>query len=159
MYFSELLKTVIKHGYKVKLINEHECSKAKIFNKYVQHFLSNKQQKNFFFFLFFISTGATRFIAKMQLNQLYGYFGRNQELIITANVNRSELETLLLTRIINNVIEINNETFVVLMSGNLNHDLLRRINNTIDLADYKKLDRNVKSNVTIAYAVTAYAQM
>jgi len=95
----------------------------------------------------------------MQLNQLYGYFGRNQELIITANVNRSELETLLLTRIINNVIEINNETFVVLMSGNLNHDLLRRINNTIDLADYKKLDRNVKSNVTIAYAVTAYAQM
>jgi len=95
----------------------------------------------------------------MQLNQLYGYFGRNQELIITANVNRSELETLLLTRIINNVIEINNETFVVLMSGNLNHDLLRRINNTIDLADYKKLDRNVKSNVTIASAVTAYAQM
>lgn len=128
-----------------------------LINMYNTSYQINNKKK--FFFLFFISTGATRFIAKMQLNQLYGYFGRNQELIITANVNRSELETLLLTRIINNVIEINNETFVVLMSGNLNHDLLRRINNTIDLADYKKLDRNVKSNVTIASAVTAYAQM
>jgi hypothetical protein len=36
----------------------------------------------------------------MQLNQLYGYFGRSQEMIITVNVNREELEEILLTRIV-----------------------------------------------------------
>lgn len=43
VYFSELLKEVVKHGYKVKLIEGHEFSKAKLFNNYVEHFYNIKQ--------------------------------------------------------------------------------------------------------------------
>ena len=50
---------------------------------------------------------------KMKLNQLYGYFGRSQDLIITQNVNKHELDHLLLTRMIENIIQINHETYLV----------------------------------------------
>lgn len=149
VYFSELLKEAVKHGYKIKLINGHEFSKANIFNNYIHHFYNIKKN----------STGSTRFIAKMHLNQLYGYFGRNQELIITKIVNRNELNNLLITRIIKNIIEINDDLFVVLMSDNLNHNLINELNLNLDFSNFKKMDRNVKSNVAIAAAVTAYAQI
>ena len=90
VYFSELLKTVIKHGYKVKPIDGHEFYKAYLFTNYVNHFYDIKKN----------AIGPTRFIAKMHLNQLYGYFGRSQELIITKNVNSEELEHILHTRIV-----------------------------------------------------------
>ena len=149
IYFSEILKTVIKHGYKVKLINGHEFTKDFIFNDYVNHFYNIKKN----------AEGATRFIAKMHLNQLYGYFGRSQELIITKIVNRSELDDLLITRIINNITKINDDLFVVLMSANLNYKTIKELNYTLDLTKFLKLERNVKSNVAVAAAVTAYAQM
>jgi hypothetical protein len=71
----------------------------------------------------------------MHLNQLYGYFGRSQELIITENVYRSTLEQLLLTKIINNVIKINDDRFLILMSANLNYDIITKLN--IDANKYK----------------------
>jgi len=95
----------------------------------------------------------------MHLNQLYGYFGRSQELIITQNVNSEELEEILQTKIVETVITIKTGSYVVLMKGNLNHQLIHQLNYTLDLTDYKKLKRNVKTNVAIAAAVTAYAQI
>jgi hypothetical protein len=95
----------------------------------------------------------------MHLNQLYGYFGRSQELIITKIVNRSELDDLLITRIINNITKINDDLFVVLMSANLNYKTIKELNYTLDFTKFLKLERNVKSNVAVAAAVTAYAQM
>lgn len=149
VYFSEILKSVIKHGYKVKPINGHEFSKAYLFTNYVHHFYDIKKN----------AIGPTRFIAKMHLNQLYGYFGRSQELIMTKNVNREELEEILQTRIVETIITIKNGSYVALMKGNLNHELIHQLNYTLDLTDYKKFERNVKTNVAIAAAVTAYAQI
>ena len=95
----------------------------------------------------------------MQLNQLYGYFGRNQDLIITKNVNKQELDKILLTRIVENVIEINNDNYLVLLKGNLHYSLIQQLNLKLDLSDYKQISKSVKSNVAIAAAVTSYAQM
>jgi hypothetical protein len=44
------------------------------------------------------SQGATKFIAKMHLNQLYGIFGRKKELIQTINVHRKDLNKYLLSK-------------------------------------------------------------
>lgn len=77
VYFSELLKAVIPHGYKIRILEGHEYSRGVLFTDYVNHFYDIKKT----------STGATRFLAKMQLNQLYVYFGRTQDLIITTNAN------------------------------------------------------------------------
>ena len=95
----------------------------------------------------------------MQLNQLYGYFGRNQDLIITKNVNKQELDKILLTRIVENVIEINNDNYLVLLKGNLHYSLIQQLHLKLDLSDYKQISKSVKSNVAIAAAVTSYAQM
>lgn len=149
IYFSEQLKAVIPHGYTVKLINGIEFSRGKIFTDYVNHFYEIKKN----------SSGSERFLAKMQLNQLYGYFGRTQELIVTINVNSKELQELLVTRIVDKIIEIDDEIFVVLMAGNLNHDLVKTISNELDLTEFKQIERSVKSHVGIAAAVTSYAQI
>lgn len=149
IYFSELLKEVMKHGYIVKPINGHEFSKENVFNKYVHYFYHIKKT----------TSGIAKFIAKMHLNQLYGYFGRNQEIIVTRNVDKNELEELLQTRIIDTIVTIHDNLFIVLLKGNLNHKLIKDLNYTLDLKDFKHLDRSVKSNVAIASAVTAYAQM
>ena len=61
-----MCEAVIKYGYKIQLIKGYEFSKVKLFDKYVDHFYNLKKN----------STGATKFIAKMHLNQLYGIFGR-----------------------------------------------------------------------------------
>jgi hypothetical protein len=149
VYFSEQLKAAIKYGYKISPINGHEFTRAKLFNDYIQHFYDIKKN----------ASGGLRFIAKMQLNQLYGYFGRSRDLIITQNVNREELNNILLIRIVSNVIKINNDTFIVLMHGNLNHNLIKQIKDHIDLTGLKDINKNVKSNVAISAAVTAYAQI
>jgi hypothetical protein len=72
VYFSEILKEVVKYGYEVTPINGQEFTKAKLFNDYIEHFYDIKKN----------SEGALSFIAKMQLNQLYGYFGRSRDLIV-----------------------------------------------------------------------------
>jgi len=63
----------------------------------------------------------------MHLNQLCGYFGRSPDIIKTENVNRLTLEQLLVTRVVNNVIKINDDRYVILMNGNLNYDIISKL--------------------------------
>jgi hypothetical protein len=142
------LKEVVKHGYIVKPINGQEFTKAHLFNNYVHHFYNVKKTA---------TSEATRFIAKMHLNQLYGYFGRSQELIMTRCVDRKELLTMLSSRIVNTVVKIDDNGYVVLMTGNLNYKVMQQLN--LDTSNFKVLERIVKSNVAIAAAVTAYGQI
>jgi DNA polymerase type B, organellar and viral len=76
-YFSELLKFAELQGYKIKLIKGYSFYDEILFKEYVEHFYELKKN----------SFGSTRWIAKMHLNQLYGYFGRSLDLIQTENVN------------------------------------------------------------------------
>jgi hypothetical protein len=75
------------------MISGYEYSQTLLFNKYVDHFYNKKKT----------ATGATRFIAKMHLNQLYGIFGRKQELIQTINIYRDELPKYLTNKIIKSI--------------------------------------------------------
>ena len=74
VYFSEELKAVVNHGYKVKMVNVYLFSREKnLFNDYVNHFHDLKKtatvNKDF----------TRRQISKLHLNTLYGMFGRKLE--------------------------------------------------------------------------------
>ena len=148
VYFSEELKLAIKHGYKVQLLKGYEYDKYYLFTDYIIHFYDININ----------SRGAERFIAKMHLNQLYGYFGRKQELLETINIKTSDLHLYVATRIIKNIIEIDEKTTILLVISNVNPIMLAQINEN-KFSSIESNQSSVKSNVGIASAVTAYARM
>jgi hypothetical protein len=148
LYFSEELKEVVKHGYKVELIMVYEFSKENIFNDYIEYFYNIKKN----------SKGALRYIAKMLLNQLYGYFGRRKTLIETKNVYNKDLIQYYGKYTIFSEIQINDNITTVLMSSNLDYDLINEIQGETNL-DFKNVIKSVKSHVGIAAAVTSYARI
>jgi len=148
IYFSEELKAVKLLGYQFKLIKGYEFSKSNIFDKYVDHFFNIKLNSN----------GAQKAIAKLHLNGLYGYFGRKQDLIETVNVNNNSLHNYLSTRIVKDLLKINNDYSTLLLSDNINHKVLRNLNMICE-SNIKSTNKIVMSNVAIAAAVTAYARI
>jgi len=118
IYFSEELKAVKSLGYSFKLIRGYEFSKSNIFNSYVDYFFNIKKT----------SVGAQKAIAKLHLNALYGYFGRRQDLIETVNVSNTSLPNYLSTRIVKEILKINNDYSTLLLSANINHRVLRNLN-------------------------------
>jgi hypothetical protein len=148
IYFSEELKAVEKLGYRFKLIRGYEFSKANIFNEYVDHFFNIKRT----------SAGVEKAIAKLHLNGLYGYFGRRQDLIETVNVNNNNITSYLSTRIVKDILNINEEYSTLLLSANLNPDALIKLNMICE-SNLKIVTKFVMSNVAIAAAVTSYARI
>jgi len=148
IYFSEELKAVSLHGYKITPIEGYEFSKINLFEGYINHFYEIKKN----------SFGAERFIAKMHLNQLYGIFGRRQEVIQTLNIYNKDLKNYFATRIVKNIIEINDQISTILVLGNLNYDLMKKLNITLE-SNYQTFNLPTKSNVAIASAVTSYARI
>jgi hypothetical protein len=102
--------------------------------------------------------GALRLIAKMHLNQLYGYFGRRKTLIETRNVFKKDLTQYYGSHTIFSEININETISTILMSSNLEYDLINEIKSETE-RDLITSFRNVKSHVGIAAAVTAYARI
>jgi hypothetical protein len=74
------LKAVEKLGYQITLIRGHEFSKIDLFSGFIHHF--HEIKKN--------SSGVEREMAKLQLNNLYGYSrrGRKQTGLVTINVKK-----------------------------------------------------------------------
>jgi DNA polymerase elongation subunit (family B) len=142
------LKAVEKYGYKIELIKVYNFSKANIFDNYINYFYNIKKS----------ATGALRLIAKMHLNQLYGYFGRKKTLIETKNVYKKDLAQFYGNYTIFSEISINENISTILMSSNLDYNLINEIktDTTLDLITNF---RTVKSHVGIAAAVTAYARI
>ena len=146
-YFSEELKEVVKLGYQVTLIKGYEFSKFYPFNNYVNHFYNIKKN----------STGVERNMAKLQLNNLYGYFGRKQIGLTTRNIHNNELNNVLKTRVIKSITPINNEYTTVLTYSNINYDLLEKLNSKFNSIGSDQ--HYIMSNVAIAAAVTSYARI
>jgi hypothetical protein len=94
----------------------------------------------------------------MHLNQLYGIFGRKQELIQTINIYRNELPNYLTTKIIKSVIEINENIVANLIINNINYDIIKKLNIYFE-TDISNHYSQVKSNVALAAAVTAYSRI
>ena len=148
IYFSEELKAMIPLGYKFKLWRGFEFSKINLFDSYVDHFFNIKLN----------STGAQKAIAKLHLNGLYGYFGRRQDLIETINVSNSSLSKYLASRIVKEMIKINDNYSTLLLSDNINHKVLMKLNMICE-SNIQATNKIVMSNVAIAAAVTAYARI
>jgi DNA polymerase elongation subunit (family B) len=148
IYFSEELKTIVKYGYKVELIKVYNFSKANIFNNYIKFFYNIKKN----------AVGSLRFIAKMHLNTLYGYFGRRKTLIETRNVFNKDLINYYGSYTIFSEIKINENITTILMSSNLDYSLLNELKQETNLELVSGF-RNVKSHVGIASAVTSYARI
>jgi hypothetical protein len=94
----------------------------------------------------------------MHLNQLYGYFGRKLDLIETINVFNKDLILYAGYRIIKNIIKINNDISTLLMSCNINQELINEFNSKFEL-NLTSNFKIVKTNVAIASAVTSYARI
>jgi len=150
VYFSEELKAVKPHGYKINLIKGYEFSKTNLFNEYVDHFYEKKKCA---------TNPSDRFIAKMHLNQLYGIFGRKQELIETINVYNKDLIKYVGHRLIKSIIEINSEISTLLLITNINPEITSELNTSLNIKLNSKNYNIVKSNVAIAAAVTSYARI
>jgi hypothetical protein len=101
----------------------------------------------------------------MQLNQLYGYFGRMRDLIITKVIDKDQIENFISTRFIKSIIEVSNKFTILLMTANINHGLLKKVNSELDELDLEldfeieNIFKTVKSHVAISAAITAYARM
>lgn len=148
VYFSEELKAVQALGYQITLLKGYEFSQIDLFSNYINHFFNIKKY----------AVGAERFIAKMHLNQLYGYFGRKLDLIETINVLNTDISLYAATRVIKTIIRINDKISTLLLHSNINKDLIKKLNTQLNL-NLKSKFNIVKTNVAIAAAVTAYARI
>lgn len=148
VYFSEELKAVLSHGYKINLIKGYEFSKIDLFTYYVNHFFNIKKN----------SVGAERWIAKMHLNQLYGIFGRRKDLLQTMNISNEILPQLITTKLVKNIIEINKDISAILVHSNTNPNIVKDLNSFFK-TNISNSYSEVNSNVGIAAAVTAYGRI
>jgi DNA polymerase elongation subunit (family B) len=94
----------------------------------------------------------------MHLNTLYGYFGRRKTLIQTKNVFKKDISQYYGSYTIFSEIDINEEISTILMSSNLDYNLINEIKQDTGL-DLITNFRKVKSHVGIAAAVTSYARI
>ena len=148
VYFSEELKAMVELGYNITPIRGLEFSKIDLFSDYINHFYDIKKN----------SFGAERFIAKMHLNQLYGYFGRKQELLRTVNVHVNDIENYITQNVVKTIIEINPQYYTLLLTENLASDIVRELTLRVE-QDFKMFETQIKANVGIAAAVTSYARI
>jgi hypothetical protein len=131
------------------LIKVYHFSKETIFTKNIVYFY-NIKKKN--------ATGALRLLAKLHLNTLYGYFGRRRTLIETKNVYNKDLLEYYGKYTIFSEININKNISTILMSSNMDYDLINEINEETNLDLISKF-RSIKSHVGIAAAVTSYSRI
>jgi hypothetical protein len=149
-YFTEEIKKILKYkqGRIIEIHEYHEFTKANKFKDMIE-FLYEKKKN---------SIGPARYIPKLQMNSFYGFFGRTIEINEFINVYNNDIPFYLVTRVVKNIIEINDEISGLVISSNINHENLNILNSTYKLSKEPKYIP-IKTNVAIASAVTAYARM
>lgn len=150
-YFSEEIKAVLKLdlGYKIRIIEAHSYSKDYLFKEFVEYFFEIKRT----------SVGASKFLAKLCLNSLYGMFGRKQNLSELLIVNNDTLISLSVTKVINKLVTIiPDKLYLVGIEANINSNILNKLNSVLD-TNITSPEIQVNSNVAIASAVTSYARI
>lgn len=139
----------MKHGYKIEIIKIYQFTKHSLFKDYVDHFYDKKKN----------SFGATRQMAKLQLNSLYGIFGRKIDLIKTiVDTPNNELK-IIESYFVQTIVKINSTISLFLIASNLDDRLVRDYNIKYNDNIKSSFSLTVKSNVAIASAITAYARI
>ena len=151
---SEELKAMLPLGYKFEVLEAMEFDKCNLFSDFINHFYEIKKN----------TKGATRFIAKLHLNTLYGYFGRKQDNINTITIKNSDLPYYILNSIIKNIININEfySSLLIIKENDIELNKYLSLNIYSNLmTNNKKIKFNsfIMSNVAIASAVTSYARI
>jgi DNA polymerase type B, organellar and viral len=132
IYFSEELKLYLKNPYyQFKYLECYEFTKFYPFKDYVNTFYKIKSN----------SSGVDKAIAKLLLNNLYGFFGRSYRLIKTFKINNDEINTFM----------SNYESDIINIEEYNDYSLIK----LTDLND----SYQIKSNVAIASAITSYARI
>jgi hypothetical protein len=152
LYFSAELKDFIRRGYKVTPIIGYEHEAIKPFNDYVDHFYKMKMT----------AKGDQRFMIKLLLNGLYGYFGRKPVNDLVQCVHKDELDDIMRTFGIRQFIELENSQYVIIIRDLFpSSELMKQFRAQISQKDlFQSLDLpKTISNVAIASAVTAYARI
>jgi len=113
------------------LVEAYQFTKCYPFKEFVDTFYSIKSN----------SSGIERFIAKSLLNNLYGFFGRNYDLIKTFSISNGSLPDYLAIT----------EDIVLSIDQGINNSLIK----IVDVND----SYQIKSNVAISSAITSYARV
>jgi hypothetical protein len=92
------------------------------------------------------------------MNSLYGVFGRSNDLIETKTINKTELLAYSVTNLINHAINISRYKCTILMSRNINYDIVQELNLKYSTILSDK-EQKINNNVAVASAVTSYARI
>jgi hypothetical protein len=148
VYFADYLAKAQEYGYKIDLIYGIEFEYKTLFEGYINHFYDIKKN----------STGSLRYLAKLQLNSLYGMFGRKGESLEVVNVKTEDVWKYISKRVVKNIIEFNNGYSVLICENNLDFEVINSLNLKAK-TDIHTFSKSSYSNVAIASAITSYAQM
>jgi hypothetical protein len=139
VYFSEELKYALSIGYIIKRINfGYEFSTADLFSDYVNHFYSLKAQ----------ASGGEKYLVKLLLNGLYGYFARSPDNLESKLVNDQGFQDIINKHPILDEFDINQKYTMVLYNPKIINNSLIQVDGT-----------PVLSNVAVAAAITAYSRV
>jgi len=150
-YFSEELKAAQKLGYIIQPLSGYEFDKIDLFSDYVDYHYALKAE----------SVGAERFITKLLLNGLYGFFGRNPQTWIAEILPNDQATELLFTNPAYECFPLDDSHIFVLADSKPSNVFLNA--QKISFLEWVKSNKrgtvnsSVISNVAIASAITAYA--
>jgi hypothetical protein len=148
VYFADYLAKAQDYGYKVDLIYGIEFSYKKLFEDYIKHFYEIKKN----------STGSLRYLAKLQLNSLYGMFGRKSESLEIFNIKNENIVDMFKTSVVKNIIDLNNGYSILVCENNFDYFTVKELNLKID-TKLNPIKTPTYANVAIASAITSLAQM
>jgi len=140
-FFSEELRNAINSfGYKIEIIKGYTFDKANIFQKYVEDLYTLR--------LLYDKSHPMNYIAKILMNSLYGRFGLNPLLNDTAIIDKSELDGFIDSSEINELIEFDNKYLIQFINNDKAEQFLQGT-----------IASEIKSNVAISSAITAYSRI
>lgn len=158
IYFSELLIASLEYGYKIEILGGYKFERGQnVFKEFVIKNYNNrlKAKKN--------NNTSLQYIYKFILNSLYGRFGMKEIEYRLEIVDKDKAKTLLKTKKISIFNEMKDK-YIIKYKSNLNYNIFNFIESGI-LHDKKDMlasiikQRGVPSSISIAAAITAYAQM
>lgn len=130
-YFTEEVKSFIKLGYLINIIACHVYSKEyDLFTDYINTIYKMKVKKDI--------TPEKRYMVKLLLNGLYGYFARSQENIVHKYIKSEDLTVYKNKNIL---------------------DILDLENNILQIKYIEEKDQRTKANPAISSAVASYARV
>jgi len=152
MYYTEILKDVVKYGYKITIIYSVNFEKQDLFSGYVDKLYEIKAN----------STGSRRAMAKLLLNSLYGRFGLKEIIDKTAIVSKEKAEEIYALYEVKEAYPLKDGYELIVYS--IKPDL-----DNIQVLEYKKEAAKIlsglelgfndyNSSIAIAAAITANAQ-